>query len=156
MLSKVLSVLTCTLFVVLGCISCKAVWNRKSQFSQQDITQEKLQQFEKLMHLSFPASTRALNAAAETGGPDDAVFLKVEMDKQDLETFVKNSPFANADLRNDQKQINNQKDLTWWNPDAARTYRSGQVMLPSSEYLNILIDFDHDKKIVVYLMWFET
>lgn len=107
------------------------------------------------MDLTFPASTRALNAAAETGGPDDAVYLKVEMDKQDLETFVKNSRFANAALRSDQSPIHNRIDLTWWNPDGAKTYKSGQVRLPSNDVLNILIDFDYDKKVVVYLLWYE-
>src|SRR5258705_4003155 len=101
-LSKASSILICSLVVGLGCISCNAIRHRNSQLSEQAITKEKLQQYESLMHLTFPASTRALNASEETGGPDDAFFLKVEIDKQDLETFVKNSPFANADLRSDQ------------------------------------------------------
>lgn len=107
------------------------------------------------MHLTFPESTRPLNAAYENGGFDDAVFLKVEMDKQDLATFVKNSPFANAYLRSDQSPIHDQKDLTWWNPDAAKTYKSSQVILPSNDALNILVDLDDDKKVVVYLLWYE-
>ena len=155
-LNKVPSVLIGSLFVVLGCISCGGVGGRTTEFSEQDITKEKLQQFEKLMYFTFPASTRALNAAVESGGLDASAYLKVEMDKQDLEAFVKNSPFSSAYLRNDQKGIINQRDLTWWNPEAVKTYRSGQVMLPSSDYLNILIDSDPEKKVVVYLLWFET
>jgi hypothetical protein len=49
------------------------------------------------MHVTFPASTRALNAALESGGPDEAVYLKVEMDKQDLETFVQKEHIAFLD-----------------------------------------------------------
>jgi hypothetical protein len=110
-MSKTPLLLVCCLAAALGCISCGEVRHRVSQFSEQDITREKLQQYERLMHLTFPGSTRALNVAYESGGPDDAVFLKVEMDKQDVEAFVKNSPFANANLRNDQSPIHNRQDL---------------------------------------------
>ena len=155
-MSKTSLVLVCCLAVALGCISCSEVRHRVSQFSEQDITREKLQEYERLMHLTFPGSTRALNAAYESGGPDDAVFLKVEMDKQDLETFVKSGPFADIDLRNDRREVSSRKDLPWWNPDAAKTYESGQVTLPSNDVLNILIDLDGDKNSVVYLQWCEV
>ncbi|MGI8732285.1 MAG: hypothetical protein ACR2LM_03160 [Pyrinomonadaceae bacterium] len=105
------------------------------------------------MHLTFPESTRALNAAYESGGPDDAVFLKVEMDKQDVEAFVKHSPFANAYLRSDQSPIQNRQDLSWWNPDGAKTYKADQVILPSNGALYMLVDFDDEMKAVVYLTW---
>lgn len=150
------SALITLLFVVLGCTACNAALNRKSQLSEKDITAEKLHQYERLMHVTFPASTRALNAAAETDGPDDAVFLKVEMDKQDLDTFVKNSPFVNTPLKSDERSLDNEKDLTWWNPDGAKTYKSGQVRLPANDVLNIPIDFDQDRKIIVYVLWYDT
>lgn len=105
------------------------------------------------MHLTFPESTRALNAAYESGGPDDAVYLKVEMAKQDLEAFVKNSPFANANLRSDQSPIQNRQDLPWWNPNGAKTYKARQVILPSNGALHMLVDFDDELKAVVYLTW---
>lgn len=56
---------------------------------------------------------------------------------------------------NDSRKVINEKDLKWWNPDAAQTYKSGQVKVPSNYVLNILIDFDHDKKVIVYLLWYE-
>jgi hypothetical protein len=150
-MSKTSLLLVCCLAVAPGCISCSEVRHSVSQFSEQDITREKLQQYERSMHLTFPGSTRALNAAYESGGPDDAVFLKVEMDKQDVEAFVKNSPFANANLRSDQSPIHNRQDLPWWDPDGAKTYKAGQVILPSNGALNMQVDLDDEMKAVVYL-----
>lgn len=136
-------------------MSCGEAHHRVSQFSEQDVTRERLQQYEKLMHLTFPESTRALNSAYESGAPDDAVYLKVEMEKRDVETFLKNSPFANAYLRSDQNPIPNRRDLPWWNPDGAKTYKGGNVILPSNGALHMLIDFDDEMKAVVYLTWGE-
>ena len=143
---------------VLGLLlcGCATAWSGGRNFAEPEVTKEKLQHYEKAMHLTFPASTRGHNAREVTGGPDDVLYLKVEIDKEELDFFLKSSPFADADLRSDQKFVGNEKGQTWWRPDDVKTYKSGQVFLAQGEVLNILLDFDHDKKIVMYLMLHET
>ena len=149
-----LLLVTCFLGAVLS--GCATVWSGGRSSAEPDVTKEKLQQYEKVMHLTFPGSTRGLNAREVTGGPDDALYLKVEIDKDELDSFLKKSPFADANLRNDQKFVGNEKGQTWWQPDDVKSYKSGQVSLTQGEVLNILLDLDQDKKVVIYLLWHET
>jgi len=154
-LSKIHSLLVSGFLVGLLC-GCSTVWSGNRQSDEPNVTKGKLQQYEKMMHVTFPGSTRGLNAREVTGGPDAMLYLKVEMDKEELESFLKSSPFANADLRSDRPFVYNQKGVTWWTPADVKTYKSGQASLPDGEVLNVLIDLGQDKKVVIYLMWHET
>jgi len=108
------------------------------------------------MHITFPKSTRALNIVKVTGGPDDQILLKIEIDRKDLDSLIKHSPFARLELRSDRRFLLNERTLSWWNPDSVRNYRSAEAPLPDAKYLNILIDLDREDRIPVYLQWFET
>ena len=154
-LSRVYLLFVTYIFGLLLC-GCATAWSGGRDSAEPDVTKEKLQQYQKVMHLTFPAGTRGLNAREATGGPDDMLYLKVEIDREELDSFLEDSPFADANLRSDQKFVGNEKGQTWWRPDDVKTYKSAQVFLPQGEVLNILLDFDQEKKVVIYLMWHET
>ena len=108
------------------------------------------------MHITFPKSTRALKIFKVTGGPDDGIFLKIEIDRKDLDSLIKHSPFASVELRSDRRSVLKDRTLSWWDPDSVRNYRSAQAGLPDARYLNILLDLDRDEAITIYLQWLET
>lgn len=154
-MSKPRVVLIVMLLVGLAVMSCRGLGTGDSEFSEKDLTREKLQQYEKLMQITFPETTRALNSYNEISGPDDAVYLKVEIDQNDLDTLVSKSPFSTAEFRSDQRRLQNLSNLTWWTPEGAKTFKSSQVRLSTGNVLTMLVDLDDAKKPIVYLLWYE-
>ena len=120
------------------------------------MSEEDLKECSSKMHIAFPKSTRALKISKVTGGPDDGIFLKIEIDRKDLEPLIKHSPFAGLELLSDRRFVLKEPTLSWWDPDSVRNYRSAQARLPDARYLNILLDLDRDDGITVYLQWGET
>jgi len=84
------------------------------------------------------------------------VFLKIEIDRKDLDSLIKHSPFAGRELLSDRRFVLKEPTLSWWDPDSVRNYRSAQAPLPDARYLNILLDLDRDEGITIYLQWGET
>jgi len=120
------------------------------------VSEEDLKECSSKMGITFPKSTRALNISKVTGGPDDQIFLKIEIDRKDLDSLIKHSPFARLELRSDRRFVLKERTLSWWDPDSVRNYRSAEAPLPDAKYLNILVDLDHEHRIPVYLQWVET
>jgi len=126
------------------------------QSSSDLVSEEDLKECSSKMHITFPKSTRALKISKVTGGPDDGIFLKIEIDRKDLDSLIKNSPFAGQELRSDRRFVLKDPTLSWWDPDSVRNYRSAQARLPDAKYLNILLDLDRDEINTIYLQWGET
>lgn len=120
-------------------------------------SQAQLQECANKMHLTFPASARLLGFHKLSGGPDDFVYLKVELRRADLLAFLKKSPFAGVQMRGDWRfPTPPDRDLDWWDVDRPKHFQSGQAMLPGPCGLDILIDEDQKDIVIVYLVWFET
>jgi len=130
--------------------------SRTLQSSSDLVSEEDLKECSSKMHITFPKSTRALKIFRVTGGLDDGIFLKIEIDRKDLDSLIKHSPFAGLELRSDRRFVLKEPTLSWWDPDSVRNYRSAQAGLPDAKYLNILLDLDRDEGITVYLQWGET
>ena len=126
------------------------------QSRDDSVSAEDLKECSSKMHITFPKSTRALNIYKVTGGPDDQIFLKIEIDRKDLNSLIKNSPFAGQELRSDRRFMLKERTLSWFDPDSARNYKSAQARLPDAKYLNILVDLDRDEGTTIYLQWGET
>ena len=85
---------------------------------------------------------------------DDALWLQVSLPAQDLNAFLKSSPFAESKLSNNNEARVYQFRAFFKIPPSK--YRAGQERLPTSQVLNILIDESDPVVAVLYLMWHET
>jgi hypothetical protein len=120
------------------------------------VTKEDLIECSSKMHVTFPPSTRPLSISKVTGWLDDAIYLKIEIERKDLDALIKNSPFADIELRSDRRYVLKERSLSWWNPEGVSDYKSAQAALPDAKYLNILLDLDRSETVTVYLQWNET
>jgi hypothetical protein len=153
-MSQNLFVLSLALLLGLVISSCGGVGTGDTEYSEKEINQEMLQRYANLMQLTLPESTRPLNSYEEVSGPDDSVYLKMEIDEKDLDTLISKSPFATAEFRTDETPLQNGK-LKWWNPTDAKNFKSSEVRLEDGIVLRILVDLDNAQKPIVYLLWFE-
>jgi hypothetical protein len=112
------------------------------------------------MGLTFPAGVQFLLYKRDTGGPDDAVFLKLAMSGPALAQFVAQPPLASVKWDSTRRCVDDVPTWPQWQPDKATQFRSAQIHLPSAEVLNVLIDdgaaAGPDGSAIVYLMWFQT
>ena len=119
------------------------------------VTPQKLSECSARMSVVFPQSARPIRIS-ESHGMDDAIFLKVEINRNDLARFIQGSPFAGMVLRTDRHRLSPRKRLSWWDVDSIANFQSGEVQLPDASYLRILIGLDKPTKAMLYLEWFET
>ena len=118
------------------------------------------------MNLTFTPSTLALgyyhvkdpaNRRFEIiPSPDDAIWLKIEMDRRDVESFLATSPFAGEPLTETDRGATGPPDQPWWDANRSGRFKSGQATLPQGRYLSILIDLDSGERAVIYLAWHTT
>lgn len=155
-MSKTLFVLSMAFLLGLVVSSCRGVGTGDTEYSGKEIDREKLEQYGKLMQITFPESTRPLNSYVEISGPDDAVYLKVEIDQKDLDTLISKSPFSTAEFRSDQTRLQNMNSIKWWTPGSAKNFKSSHVRFEDGDVLNILVDLDNAQKPIVYLQWHEV
>lgn len=151
---KSVLLLICLLFLFIK-VSCK---RDAPQITDPNLAKQKLAEFSKLMHISFPPSTRLTNFK-HIRGMDDVIFLKVEIAQEDLQSFIQNSPFANIPLRSREDNpipIVGSTGPSWWNVKSVRKWKTGRARLPGAKALQTLIDLDHSNKVIVYLKWFES
>ena len=119
------------------------------------VTPQKLSECSARMSVVFPQSARPIRIT-ESHGMDDAIFLKVEINRNDLGRFIQKSPFAAMVLRTDRHRLSPLKGLSWWDVASVANFQSGEVQLPDASYLRILIALDNTAKAMLYLEWFET
>ncbi len=118
------------------------------------VTQEDLALCADRMRVTFPKSTRPIGIWYQYSR-DDAICLKVEIAKSDLEAFIGESLFFEDELEDGWRFIL-EPNRGWWDPGKARTLKAGQADLPNGEFLNIGVDDSFDDKVVIYLQWNET
>jgi hypothetical protein len=143
------------LILLLGIVLQMGCFSHSTQ-STVVITEEQLRACEKKMHVSFPASSQPLGIQEVTGWLDDQLYLKLQIPRQDLESFLRSSPFAGKELRSDRSEMFDDKNLSWWKPESVKNFKPAQAALPDAKYLNILVDLDSNDRIIIYLAWFET
>ena len=133
-------------------MSCE---NHRRELSDPNAVKQKLKKYGHLMDIEFPPSTRLINFK-EYHGIDDTVYLKIRIDKKDLQNFLTNSPFANEILvepKDNPISVISPIGPSWWNTKSVKNWKSGQIILPNFSYLNIFLDLDHTDKIIIYLEW---
>lgn len=151
---KSVLLLICLLFLFIK-VSCK---KDAPQITDPNLAKQKLDELSKIMHLSFPLSTRLLGYKHRRG-MDDVIYLKIEIATGDVKTLINNSPFCNKILRSSENNpipIVGSTGPSWWNVKSVRKWKTGGARLPGAKALQILIDLDHSDKVIVYLKWFET
>jgi len=120
-----------------------------------------------VMHVTFPSDTRVIGYYRSKDPantrfsmiptPDDAICLKIETARKNIDALLAASPFAGKELSGTARSVSNHSlNQPWWDPEKPRRFKSGEEPLPNGCQLNILIDMDNDAKAVVYLNWFET
>ena len=122
------------------------------------------------MGLAFPASAtvlgyRHLKDPANTRYdlfpmPDDAIWLKVEIDRADLGAFMSGPPLGGVTWRDDSRfEMAGSTDAAWWNPEAPAAFKAAEVPLPKGQpkgrVLRVLVDNGSSHGAIVYLHWFE-
>lgn len=117
-------------------------------------TAEQVRQCERVMHVTFPAAGKVegLHVRSENG---TVVSVKASMTLDELHTFIENSPFRETALSSTERRVTNDLDTaTWWEPDAAKAFESGEVEIPvPAATLRILIGKDDAQRATVYLHW---
>lgn len=106
--------------------------------------------------LTFPPGTQFLLYHSDLRGPDDAVSLKISLNKADFEAFLGQPAFASAMWRDTYASITDVPGWSQWQPSKVTKYRFEQFELPKAECLSLLIDDDQDDPKVVYLFWHQT
>lgn len=108
------------------------------------------------MGVEFPSSS-VVAGYYYSFGMDDSIYLRLNIDSDDLKTFLYSSPFKNTELRSDRTYVHSDLDVDWWQPKSTKTFLSGQEVLGGGRYLNILIDTHNNEATTdVYLVWGET
>ena len=145
---EILLLLSAPVFILAVQMGC----SRKPVISDPNIILPKCAQ---RMQMKFPPSTRFLGFAEGTG-QDYSARLKFEIDIDDLEFFIRNSPFAGKELRSDRTYVSLSAGKKWWTAGRnSKTYKSGFTNIPSryAEPMAILIDLDRPEKAVIYLSY---
>ena len=148
---------TCILLVIFGYqISCR---RDRGYVADPNVAAKKLSEYSQIMNIEFPSSVRLLNFQ-EQHGLDMSIYLKINLNKSDLQALLSRSPFANRKLKEPKDNPIPFVSLTgpnWWNISSVKKWKSGQASLPDAQYLNILIDFESiGNKVIIYLEWHET
>ena len=107
------------------------------------------------MLLVFPTGTKALGYKEEPG-LDRSIYLKLQIPRNELSTFLNASPFARIQLDRDIKAIDHGIDEDWWRPDSVKHFMSGQALLPDAKFVDVLVDLDAKETVILYLEWHET
>jgi len=144
----------CLLFLTID-VSCKKAVPPTTDINKE---RQKLVELGQIMHISFPSSARLLNYKHQRG-MDDVILLKIEIPRDDIKKLIEGSLFSNKVLRCPEDNPIPHISITgpqWWKVKSVKKWESGQVKLPDTKYLNILLDLDRQDKIIVYLEWFET
>jgi hypothetical protein len=115
-------------------------------------TAPQIAEFTRNAGIALPKSSRAIGWK-ESRGMDDALWLKVEIPKADLDSFIAASPFRGGGLETNQSSRLYDFYDFWQTPPSQ--YRAGQASLPNVRTLNMVVDDSASTNAVVYMMWFE-
>jgi hypothetical protein len=120
------------------------------------VTSPDLKEIARITSLTFPASARLVGSRLRTS-LDSSLQAKVEMDRSELQSFIKSSPFAGKMSSNDRLGITNEalrERPAWWDPDSVGAPTAGEVVRDGGhEVIRILADTGHGDEAVVYLLW---
>jgi hypothetical protein len=131
-------------------------WKPPVERSDVPVTASQLAECSQRMSVRFSTNTVALGFKKETGGMDDAIFLKVRMPIAEVGEFIAVSPLAKEQFR-DLATLPGANTMSWWwNFTRKRKVRYAQTSLPKAEALHMLIDAESDSSAIVYLVWHQT
>jgi hypothetical protein len=141
--------------LVLGAIIFEGLWTNSVNAHGQNRVREQAQfamdREEIRKKLMIPLdSTMTMLSYEKIVGMDDMIFLTLEMKSEDVDSFIKNSPFRDVKLLSDRRYVDNADTRK------CASYESAEIGLPDAKYLRILINHDFGQKVIVYLQWFET
>ncbi|HMP81372.1 MAG TPA: hypothetical protein PKA41_01545 [Verrucomicrobiota bacterium] len=131
-------------------------WKPPKERSDVPVTAAQLAECSQRMNVRFSTNTVALGFKKETGGMDDAIFLKVRMPVAEVEEFIAASPLANQQFGGLATLPGANTMPWWWNFTRKGKIRYAQTRLPKGEALHILIDAESDFSAIVYLVWHQT
>lgn len=115
---------------------------------------ERLAALSAKMWINFPSGTRFLGVR-ETVGLDDAIFLKIEFDKEQWDHFIATSLLQDEEFSDERRYLLGPNE-GWWDPERPQALPTAQAYLPQSKVLNMGVDRSDPTKIVIYLMWHGT
>jgi hypothetical protein len=112
----------------------------------------------KIFGLTFPCNTRLLSSHS-MNFQGLFIRIKVEIDKKDLDGFLKSSPFSNGELNERNKRIYCDLEDRIFKPWQevslmAKKFKSGEVEIRKKDevdILRILIDLDKPNNAIIYL-----
>ena len=120
------------------------------------ITDEDIHAMGREIGLNLPRTSQLIGVSRDRGGPDNAVFVKVEMSAADWTRVLLNAPFRATELAPEYRGYLG-ADHDWWDPGRPANLRAVQKPLANGRVLNVGVD-DASKpgRVVVYIMNFST
>jgi len=134
--------------VSVACLACNTEGCRMrgadSQPSEVDI--DKLG---KQLELQLPPGTRVVGMETESGGPDDAIFVKLTVPRAHAEQFIRDCGVTRFEVG-----LANTlgPDRGFWDPHQAKALKVGDVPLHSTRGMVIGVDDSGTDALVVYVV----
>jgi hypothetical protein len=120
-----------------------------------DVPQQVLTTFQQRAHMTLPTNTVPLGARIYRG-QDKFIELKIRLSKSDLDALLRQSPLRDKPLSSVRRYSRNIAGLSWWRPEGAKRFLSGEASLPNAEILRLLVDLDQEQFVIVYFEWSES
>jgi hypothetical protein len=145
-------------FVIAAIVGCS---DRSTPTIAPNVTAQQQASAARLTGLKFPPGTRFLlyHRMSEEGGfpaPDDALYLKIELQASAMATFLAQVPLSSAKWTSSYPLIGDMPKWPQWQPSRIHKFRFEQFQLPRGQGLNVLIDDDKQDPKIIYVFWFET
>jgi hypothetical protein len=154
-------VLVFLLFVVLLLISVdyqfsKILAGDEPDVSDPNTARQKLDEFTKITKIQFTPTTRLLNYKS-VQWLDRHTRLKIEMSREDLQGFINSHPLAEIKLLSEKEKPYigmTESGPDWWEVKSVKKWKAGRTELSPNACLIILVDLDHQSKVIIYLEYF--
>ncbi len=104
----------------------------------------------------FPESARLTNSEFHKGFQGGQLWARVEIERGDVETFVRSLPSVKRVSRTDRLGItrshwSDHSPPSWWDPDSARRFAAANIDKSGVE-VSILVSLDDPKNAVVWVV----
>lgn len=136
------------LVVIVLCVSsCQKITAPREHAVNKD-------QIEESARIKLPATVQDLHVHTESG-IDTLVVIRFTMQKNELETFLKDAGYTEP-LRPNFRPFRSQElqDIPWWNPDAVRE-PSGGLLSTEDWASELMVDTSDPRSATVYLKAFD-
>ena len=103
----------------------------------------------KQLELQLPPGTQVVGMETESGGPDDAIFVKLRVPRAHAEQFIRDCGVTR--FRSD-AAVQLGPDRGFWDPHQVKALQVGRVPMQTTRGMVIGVDDSHPDALVVYVL----